>query len=274
MAERGLAWDRAFCLVRAEDHSFVTLRQLSGLTKVEVQLDLKEQLMIVSNVGDASRGKLRVPLVAASGGGEEFRVRIWDDEVMGQAVSREADGWFSDVLGVALRLVRIGKSFARQIPETKRLGNVNNEAAFSDGYAYLLTTTRSLAQVSRQAGEEIDMRRFRPNIVVDNQRAGEDVAPFEEDQWSSLSIGRADFFTVAACARCKIPRMNPDSGLEHPAQHPTSALQTLGHFYKSEAYFGIHLAHTPASQNKVISVGDAVTLHRRFAASLVGWESK
>lgn len=246
------------------------MRQYPSLACVEVQLDYKAEQLIVSSTTDASQGKLRIPFVAGRGL-EELRVRIWGDEVMGQVVSHEADGWFSGVVGTPLRLVRIGDSFVREIPaHTRKPRPVLNDMGFGDGWAYLLTTTQSLAEVSRQAGESIDMRRFRPNIVVDNQRAGEQVAAFEEDFWAELSVGKTQFITVAPCSRCKVPRLDPDSGREHPLQHPTTALQALGHFYKSEAYFGIHVAHTEDSQGSTISIGDAVTLRTRFTASTVG----
>ncbi len=141
---RGFVMDRQFCLVTevwcgvsaadvgwwlttlghyCQDGSFVTLRQVSKLALVKVAWQPDEQQLVLQCADDAtakSVGVLRVDLRKGAHETEEISVRIWDDNVMCSVVSREADGWFSAVTGVQLRLVRIGRSFERVIPENVR----------------------------------------------------------------------------------------------------------------------------------------------------------
>ena len=80
---------------------------------------------------------------------------------------------------------------------------------FADCAPYLVVTEKSLADVSRRmsGGEQIDITKFRPNIVVDG---GADAA-WEEDFWGGLAFrtqeerqesSKVELELTANCGRC------------------------------------------------------------------------
>ncbi|KAI8633403.1 hypothetical protein F5Y19DRAFT_298858 [Xylariaceae sp. FL1651] len=92
--------------------------------------------------------------------------------------------------------------------------DVNNnrieQLTFNECAPFLLTSKASLRDVSRRLpdGDEMDMRRFRPNIVVDDDDTR--LKAWEEDYWAEVSVAResgADnegyrLALTANCGRC------------------------------------------------------------------------
>lgn len=71
---------------------------------------------------------------------------------------------------------------------------------YFDAYPLLIMSEQSLATMQQQASDsQIDVRRFRPNLVVDIDAGG-----FPEEQWigQSLAIGTAILKVEIACPRC------------------------------------------------------------------------
>lgn len=63
----------------------------------------------------------------------------------------------------------------------------------------------SLRDLNSKVPEPMDMNRFRPNIVIDDS-----VAPWDEDNWQSFTLGGAPdravtFHSLKPCSRCKVP---------------------------------------------------------------------
>ncbi|KAL4895332.1 MOSC domain protein [Aspergillus ambiguus] len=77
----------------------------------------------------------------------------------------------------------------------------HDRITFADCAPYLVISETSVSNVSSRLpdGEEMDLTKFRPNIVV----SGADTA-FEEDFWSILAIGtaRTRLLLTANCLRC------------------------------------------------------------------------
>ncbi len=72
---------------------------------------------------------------------------------------------------------------------------------YFDAFPLLLVTTQSLASLAEQAPDSlVDMRRFRPNLVVDTTTPG----PFPEQEWigKRLHIGSAVVKIEMECPRC------------------------------------------------------------------------
>nr|WP_239414369.1 MOSC domain-containing protein [Estrella lausannensis] len=99
-----------------------------------------------------------------------------------------------------------------------------------------------------RTGMELDMIRFRPNIVI------ESTTPFEEDCWKRAEIGGALFHLVKPCGRCSIVNVDPNT-----CKRGAEPLKTLASFRTQEKkiLFGVNAILTGAS---VISVGDKVHL--------------
>ena len=73
-------------------------------------------------------------------------------------------------------------------------------------------------EIARLAGRSLDVRRFRPNVVVRLRRS----IPFQEDEWVGgvLSFGAEDDAGVIAVTmrdvRCAMVNLDPDSGRSAP----------------------------------------------------------
>jgi uncharacterized protein YcbX len=77
----------------------------------------------------------------------------------------------------------------------------------------------TVREIGRLAGRDLDIRRFRPNIVVRLLRA----TPFQEDEWLGgvLSFGESDgapaIAVTAHDVRCAMVNLDPDSAKPDPA---------------------------------------------------------
>jgi uncharacterized protein YcbX len=83
---------------------------------------------------------------------------------------------------------------------------------FDDATVSVITPV-TIASIAREAGQEADVRRFRPNLVVDTG----DSQPFDEDQWvgkilefGSEGTGPAVSVTMRDL-RCVMINLDPDT---------------------------------------------------------------
>ena len=84
-----------------------------------------------------------------------------------------------------------------------------------DAHPLSLLTTGSVAGLGDLAGEPLDVRRFRPNVVV--EPSGQD--PFPEDGWvgAVLRIGEAVMRVDRRDPRCAVVNVDPETGRSAPA---------------------------------------------------------
>ncbi|KAK9839312.1 hypothetical protein WJX81_007091 [Elliptochloris bilobata] len=207
------------------------MRVVAATMRTQLVVPLPASALAFSSAHASAVG--RVDGDASSSGGASERplrsIRICADSVCGLQVGAEsgaaAAAWFTEVLGVACWLVqqRPGSRVAvapqgpasRDKPHEGRpaSGSVLNAPAdaVGDGVAsigfanegqFLLASEASLANVNARlcpmgGGPQVDMLRFRPNLVV----GGPGLAPFAEDAWRMLALGKARFSIAGPCAR-------------------------------------------------------------------------
>jgi uncharacterized protein YcbX len=81
-----------------------------------------------------------------------------------------------------------------------------------------LIASDTVREIGRLAGRSLDMRRFRPNIIIRLERS----APFQEDEWLGgvLSFGEADDAPAITVTmrdeRCSMVNLDPDSATPAP----------------------------------------------------------
>lgn len=100
-----------------------------------------------------------------------------------------------------------------------------------------------------------DLRRFRPNVVVD---AGGDHAPFSEDEWvgRELEVGTAVLRVMQPVVRCAMPLRAQPARAGHPALERQPGL-----YQAIEELHANHLGlYVEVVQPGRISVGDTATL--------------
>ncbi len=230
MTTRGLKNDRRFMLVDT-NNVFVTQRNLPKLTTVWTEL-IDGQLEFAA----PDREPIRVDAEPQfSAGKTSPAVRVWSATVAAQTVSRHADQWLSDYLGMDVRLVYMPDNSERKCnPEFASNGEI---VSFADGYPVLITNAASLADLNTRiglsGGMAVPMNRFRSNLVVSG------AANWEEDGWTDLAIGDATFRAVKPCARCEVTTTDQASGEIYSAE----PLTTLGTFRHTDQgiLFGVNL---------------------------------
>ena len=156
-------------------------------------------------------------------------VNIWKSKGV-SAIDQgdEAANWFSDWLGVSVRLVHFADGFKRVVNE-KYAVNADDHTGFADGYPILIISEESLADLNSRLESPIPMNRFRPNIVVKG------CEPFSEDGWNRIQIGDVKLAVVKPCARCEVTTIDKVT-----LERSKEPLKTLGKYRKHKlgAIFG------------------------------------
>jgi uncharacterized protein YcbX len=106
--------------------------------------------------------------------------------------------------------------------------------SFADGFAFLLVSEESLADLNARLDSPLPMNRFRPNLVI----AGAE--PFGEDRLDAFRIGDVRFRVVKPCARCVVTTTDQATG-----ERGHEPLRTLATFRRrdGEVFFGQNVVH-------------------------------
>ena len=200
---------------------FISQRQLPRMALINTALNQKSGTLTLSLDGFGS-----VSLGFHPQGQSTISAQVWRDHVDVQEASQEASIWLTAALNSPqpLRLVSMHKDAVRQHCNPERFGTASN-TYFADAAPALITNTASLSHLNHQLSArqlpEVDIRRFRPNIVVSG------LAPFEEQALNKQLLTHRDYRLrlVDQCERCIITTINPDSAEKHPKLEP---FRTLG----------------------------------------------
>ena len=231
---RGLEHDRRW-MVTDPDGKFLTQRTLPELALVRVAIEGARYVV-------RREGQPPLLLPFAHADGARVDVEVWGDRVHA-LVHEHGSDWFSRLLGGAVRLVFMPDDARRAVdPEYARAEDI---VSFADGFPLLVVNRASLLAL----GDSVDVRRFRPNLVV----AG--AAAWTEDDWRALAIGSEAPVTLRTpkpCARCSIPGVDPESAAI--TKEPLRALAKL-RTRDSQAWFGVNAI--PDGEG-TLRVGDSV----------------
>ena len=95
-----------------------------------------------------------------------------------------------------------------------------DQVSFADGFPLLITNLASLEKLNTHfpSNSEIEMARFRPNIILTGAQ------PFEEDIIHEIKIGDATLEFVKPCTRCMITTIDQRNGISLSDE----PLRTLG----------------------------------------------
>ncbi|CAN5802102.1 MOSC domain-containing protein [soil metagenome] len=222
--ERGLQYDRRWMLID-DAGMFLTQRKMAEMALLRVTL--QEEGLEVTHLYKGL-DPLFVPYETRSA--NSTLVTVWDDICFAYIVSREANRWFSEALGLSCRLVHMPDTSIRLIdPNYARHGE---KTSFSDGFPFLLAGQASLDDLNGRLEEPVPMDRFRPNFVVSGAE------PFAEDTWKTIRIGSVMFYAPKPCGRCIVTTTNQETAVQS-----AEPLRTLNTFRRKEnkVYFGQNL---------------------------------
>ena len=124
---------------------------------------------------------------------------------------RTPDGQEMPVFGEDLA-TEVGRRYGAPVQMMQLRHGIFDEACIS---VIALDTVR---EIGRLAGRSLDVRRFRPNVVVRSLRS----VPFQEDEWVGgvLSFGEGDDAPAIAVTmrdeRCSMVNLDPDSASPAP----------------------------------------------------------
>ncbi|MDR3095752.1 MAG: MOSC N-terminal beta barrel domain-containing protein [Paraburkholderia sp.] len=233
---KGLQWDRHWMVVDASGR-FVSQREIAAMARI-VPAFVEHGVRLTMTGADAPvQAPLFLPFAPR---GNEARVRatVWKDTFEALDEGDEAAQWFSQALGVPLRLVRFAPDVTRLASRQWTHGE-DVATQFADGFPLLVTSEASLAELNTRLAAKgappVPMSRFRPNIVVDASDA------FDEDFIDTLSIagvegvedesGTQDVVLrfTKPCARCPITTIDQRTG-ERDDEWPAEPLDTLAVF--------------------------------------------
>jgi len=237
VTRRGLRHDRRWMVVDG-DGRFLTQRKHPRMALV--QLALAGDGYVVTRAGLPS---LSLPSLTSTGARVE--IEVWKHR--GPAVRHdEGSDWFTRALGQPAQLVCTPDEIVR--PVTGDGARDGDEVSFADGFPLLIATTASLADLNTRSNFRTDVRRFRPNLVIDG------APPWAEDEWRALRVGALPVRVTTPCARCTIPGVDPDS-----AELTKEPLRTLATFRTRdhEVYFGVNAIPDGVCE---LRVGDAVAV--------------
>lgn len=161
--------------------------------------------------------------------GAPIRVTVWKDELDGWEVSPALSAWFSKHLGEPLRLVYLGEQSQRRVPDPAALDH--ERVGFADGYPLLVCNQQSLDALNERAASLLDVRRFRPNLVVDGLPADAELAVGE------MRLPSGVLALLKPCERCSIPAVDLDTGEYQRAV--AQALKTHSR-YDGKTVFGMN----------------------------------
>ncbi len=268
LTETGLDLDRAWMVVDSEGE-FLSQREAPRMALIQpafkrggTELQLRAPGMLALH--------LRVDAVEAP-----TRVRVWDDEVPAYDMGDIAAQWFTDFLGLneqglpradapKYRLVRFDPEH-RRLSDRKWTGDAEALNQFSDGYPVLVLGQAALdglnTRLQAQGHAPVDIRRFRPNIVLEGLEA------HDEDRVGPLQIataeGEAVLLPVKPCPRCPIPNIDPETAQSSPEVNDTLQTYRQDARVKGALTFGMNSIVT-AGVDHVLRVGQPVRASYRF----------
>ena len=187
-------------------------------------------------------------------------VHIWNDSPEGVNMSSLLPPELRYAIGVrnplGLFRVDVRREVTRMTPSKEALG-WQAVTGFADAFPIHVMGGASVRDLSgrQPAGSPpLDIRRFRPNVVV------EGLEPYAEDEWKRVRLGEGEYHVTGRCVRCRLPNVNPDTGKRH-MKEPDRTLRAERDVDKGapgKGCLGLNLV--PARQEGTVRVGDEVVV--------------
>ncbi|RKU46399.1 hypothetical protein DL546_005271 [Coniochaeta pulveracea] len=297
LGPQGLEHDRRFMLYRIAKEGKLKKMQLSEhaeLSLFEQKLD-GEQIIVryvvpehpLRPTEELPESNLEVPVSPDMTSLEVIEVDLHGSPAIAYRMGQQYDSWFSACFGFACILVYIGDgkrpvlgtTLPPKAPQSQTggwfskitssvLGSSSQDEAwltFTDVAPFMVATEASLRNVSARMsdGSQVDMCKFRPNIVVD----GED--EWSEDYWAELTFkGEDRLLLTGNCGRCTSLNVDYDTG--RPAAGEQGAVlkklmkdRRVDKGVKYSPIFGRYGFLPPGETGFAISVGDEVAVAQR-----------
>lgn len=250
----GLAFDRIFMLTEP-DGTFITARQYPEMVLFTPAL-IVDGLHL--SAPDGSSATVRFADFQQTPAPTE----VWGSQFTALIAPESINQWLSGFFPRRVELRWVGEAMTRRVKHFDQV-----PLGFADGYPFLLINDGSLRDLQQRCPAGVRAEQFRPNLVVSGASA------WEEDSWSSFSIGEIIFDVPKPCSRCVLTTVSPQRGRKHPAGEPLNTLQGFRSAQDSsgDVDFGLNLV---ARNSGVLRAGDelrVLTTHapREYGAGRV-----
>ncbi|WNG18567.1 MOSC domain-containing protein [Cystobacter fuscus] len=206
----GLQHDRRWMAVRP-DGSFMTGREQPRFVHLRA-VPVPEGLRL------SAPGMPELVVAVPPADAPRLDITLWRDSCSVAWAGDDADRWLSAYLREPARLVYVDARMQR--PVDPKYAAPEDRVGFADGYPILLISEASLADLNTRLPQPVEMKRFRPNLVVSG------CEPFAEDRWKRLRIGEVEMRLVKPCSRCTFINVDASTARADPNQQPLRTLAT------------------------------------------------
>ena len=231
----GLTYDRRFMLIDTQNN-MVTARTHPEMLQFQPVI-MGDQMQICWQTDSIDFDVRRQS--------QQMQASIWSDQVACYEVNNTVSTWVSERLNHKVKLVGMAQNFHRQLDQ--RFTDSLDQVGFADGFPILLCNQASFDQLY----DDGDIRRFRPNIVVQG------AAAFAEDYWRQVKIAESRLQIVKPCSRCSMPSFNPDDASKQPDILRVLAKHRL---FNQQLYFGQNVILQASNQSQSIALGQTLTI--------------
>ncbi|KAL0480010.1 Marc2 [Acrasis kona] len=265
--DKGFKFDREWMLISVKRNCQITQREYPKMSLIEASLTESLEYLIIKTPDNPL--ELRIPTKLPDYPKMDTVV-LFGNEVNAVDMGDEAADHLSAFLNYKVRLMKTPDDHVRKPAQelfddsmndvvTKTVFNNDKSlvapilnSSFADNFPFLVIADISLEDLNKKATDQIEMLRFRPNIVVTGTKQ-----PFEEDTWHFIEINgenKSGFYCATCCDRCTIPNVNPSKGVKDVDVRVV--LSSFRRNNKNQPLFGVYLLCT--SKEGTISVGDTI----------------
>ncbi|XP_007434591.1 mitochondrial amidoxime reducing component 2 [Python bivittatus] len=183
--------------------------------------------------------------------------RLFGFDIQGRDCGEDAAQWITAYLkSESYRLVCFEPNMIpRNSKDVMEPFRPTDKIAYSDCSPVMLLSEASLEELNSRMEKKVQVHNFRPSILVTG------CGPHEEDTWNDIIIGSVQMKGAAACPRCILTTVDPDTGIID-RKEPLDTLKSYRlcdpsekHLYRSSPLFGWYFG---VDKTGTLKVGDPV----------------
>ncbi|OAL52075.1 hypothetical protein IQ07DRAFT_564781 [Pyrenochaeta sp. DS3sAY3a] len=292
----GFQHDRSFMLLEktADGYKNMAVSRYPEMTQFLQEMDMENVIVNYRAFGNAEKAKtLKIPLMPEIEKLELFEVSLHTSPTTAYKMPDTYNAWFTECFGYEVVLVYLGDNkravlfqdmqplepdpltrfLKKHIPFAgpyveRVMGLHQNEQwkiSFADCAPFLVVSQTSLEEISSRLpeGEEMDVTKFRPNIVIKGA-----FEAFQEDYWGRIKINnKAEIIMAHNCVRCQSVNIDyetgkPGTGASGEVLKKMQSDRRIDIGSKWSPVFGRYSFWEPRYPSQIIKVGDRVNVSK------------